>query len=82
MCRIFERGLNFVGGDYAGYGLWSKYISFTARQESTGAAAQLYCRALGQPLKDLDKCFNRRDITIKSASYFLAVQYLCIFPDP
>ncbi|CAL8466906.1 g6442 [Coccomyxa elongata] len=55
---IFERGLNFVGGDYAGYGLWSKYITFTARQESTKAAAQIYSRALGQPLKDLDKCFN------------------------
>lgn len=75
MCSIFERGLNFVGGDYAGYGLWSKYITFTARQESTRSAAEIYRRALGQPLKDLDKCFNRCNTSIDSASS-LAVQYL------
>ncbi|EIE26590.1 hypothetical protein COCSUDRAFT_59113 [Coccomyxa subellipsoidea C-169] len=55
---VFERGLQFVGTDYAAYGLWSKYINYTAGNGGSKAAALIYRRALGQPLKELDKCFN------------------------
>lgn len=58
-CSVFERGLQFVGTDYAAYGLWSKYINYTAGNGGPKAAALIYRRALGQPLKELDKCFNR-----------------------
>jgi hypothetical protein len=56
---VFERGLGFVAGDYAAHGLWDKYLAFLTGQNDTLKAAQTYRRILGQPLKELDRYYER-----------------------
>lgn len=56
---MYERGLAHVGGDYNSHGLWDKYLAFARCQDDGPTVAQIYRRALGQPLKELDKYFER-----------------------
>ena len=56
---VYERGLGFVGSDWAAQSLWKKYAAFEAGVGAPLAAAQVYRRALGRPLRDLDMVMTR-----------------------
>ena len=59
LCRLFERGLAYVGVDYLSHVLWDKYLSFRASGESQVPVADLYSRILRIPLKKLDDYHTR-----------------------
>lgn len=58
-CRLFERGLEYVGTDYLSHLLWDKYIDFEYSQEEWSRLAQIYTRVLQIPLQQLDRYYSR-----------------------
>ncbi|KAF8118571.1 hypothetical protein N665_0004s0052 [Sinapis alba] len=54
VCRLFERGLSFVGKDYSCCALWDKYIEFLLGQKQWSSLAHVYLRTLRYPSKKLD----------------------------
>ncbi|KAK9696904.1 hypothetical protein RND81_08G004400 [Saponaria officinalis] len=53
VCRLFERGLSFVGKDYICNLLWDKYIEFEFSQQHWDSLANIYIRTLKFPTKKL-----------------------------
>ncbi|KAJ0240657.1 Tetratricopeptide repeat [Hirschfeldia incana] len=54
VCRLFERGISFVGKDYTCCALWDKYIEFLLGQKQWSSLAHVYLRTLRYPTKKLD----------------------------
>ncbi|XP_006279931.2 pre-mRNA-processing factor 39 [Capsella rubella] len=54
VCRLFERGLSFVGKDYSCYTLWDKYVEYLLDQKQWSSLAHVYLRTLKYPSKKLD----------------------------
>ncbi|XP_010666696.1 pre-mRNA-processing factor 39-2 isoform X4 [Beta vulgaris subsp. vulgaris] len=52
-CRLFERGLSFVGRDYLCYNLWDKFIEFEYSHEHWNSLASIYIQTLKFPTKKL-----------------------------
>ncbi|CAN6875434.1 unnamed protein product [Brassica oleracea] len=58
VCRLFERGLSFVGKDYSCCALWDKYIEFLLIKKQWSSLAHVYLRTLRYPSKKLDFYYN------------------------
>ena len=56
-CSAYERGLGYVGSDWAAHALWEKYGAYCGAQGEPVQAAAVYRRALGRPLKELDRVY-------------------------
>ncbi|CAH8383569.1 unnamed protein product [Eruca vesicaria subsp. sativa] len=54
VCRLFERGLSFVGKDYSCCTLWDKYIEFLLSKKQWSSLAHVYLRTLRYPSKKLN----------------------------
>ncbi|XP_010529144.1 PREDICTED: uncharacterized protein LOC104806115 [Tarenaya hassleriana] len=53
VCRLFERGLSFVGKDYSCYALRDKYIEFLSEQQQWSSLAHIFLQTLRYPSKKL-----------------------------
>ena len=60
-CSVFERGAAIVGRDAAAHGFWDKYLRYAGAIKEPHRAVGIYKRALGQPLKQLDKYMSGCD---------------------
>lgn len=58
-CRLFERGLAYVGMDYLSHGLWDKYLSYELSLGAHAQVTQLYLRLLRMPIQRLDEYRTR-----------------------
>ena len=58
-CRLFKRGLSFVGRDYHCYNLWDKYIEYEYSQERWSSLANIYIQTLKFPTKKLHQYYER-----------------------
>lgn len=58
-CRLFERGLAYVGMDYLSHGLWDKYLAYELSLGAHATVAQLYLRLLRMPIQRLDEYRTR-----------------------
>jgi pre-mRNA-processing factor 39 len=58
-CRIYERGVAYVGTDYNAHGLWDKYLAYEGYAGSSQQVAALYTRLLACPIKELDRYYTR-----------------------
>lgn len=54
-CRLYERALAYVGTDYFAHAVWDKYVAYEHGISHGLAVAALYSRALGLPLRDLER---------------------------
>lgn len=57
-CRLFERGLAYVGTDYLSFTLWDEYIEYEYKQQEWGRIAMIYTKILENPILYLDKYYN------------------------
>ncbi|XP_057544294.1 pre-mRNA-processing factor 39-2 isoform X3 [Amaranthus tricolor] len=58
VCRLFKRGLSFVGRDYHCYNLWDKYIEYEYSQERWSSLANIYIQTLKFPTKKLHQYYE------------------------
>ena len=58
-CRLFERGLAYVGMDYLSHGLWDKYLTYELSLGAHAQVTQLYLRLLRMPIQRLDEYRTR-----------------------
>lgn len=58
VCRLFERGLSFVGKDYLCHHLWDKYIEYEYSHEHWNTLASIYIRTLKFPTKKLHQYYE------------------------
>lgn len=58
ICRLFERGLSFVGMDYQCHILWDKYIEYAYSQQQWNSLAKIYIQILKFPTKKLHQYYE------------------------
>ncbi|KAL9236884.1 hypothetical protein vseg_011500 [Gypsophila vaccaria] len=58
VCRLFKRGLSFVGKDYLCNLLWDKYIEFEYSQQHWDSLANIYIQTLKFPTKKLHNYYE------------------------
>jgi len=57
--KLFERGLNIVGNDFAAHPLWDKYIEFESSQEEYRRIGNIFYRILQIPLEQINSYWER-----------------------
>ena len=63
-CRLFRRGLSYVGRDHLCHELWDQYIKFELSQEQWSLLAQIYIEALRFPTKKLHLYYDGYDLVL------------------
>jgi hypothetical protein len=57
-CRLFDRGLAYVGTDYRSDLLWDEYIRYEESQQAWSNLAMIYTRILEHPIQQFDRYYN------------------------
>lgn len=77
LCRLFEKGLSFVGRDYSSHVLWDKYIEFEYSQKQWSHLAYIYISTLKFPTKRLNDYYIRYVVEILFIIFCVYTHFLC-----
>jgi len=59
LCRLFERGVQFIGLDYQGHPFWDKYVEFEERVQEPSRVVKLHERIVRIPMYQFQRYYEK-----------------------